>query len=289
VTHYIAEKPANRIDRRFETLKVAKRKALIPFMTAGDPSPDWTIALMHRLVDEGADLLELGVPFSDPTADGPVIQASSERAISRGVSLASVLEIVREFREKDVGTPVILMGYLNPLERFGHAQFCEAAARAGVDGLLLVDCPPEEMGDLRQEMDRAGVHPICLVAPTTTPERRRVIGGFAAGFVYYVSFKGITGADRIDTASLLEPLTALRDATPLPIVVGFGVKDASTAAAVSEIADGVVIGSALVALLADADSEESALERISQFVAPVRRAMDNTGAKGPKAAGQAIS
>lgn len=277
---------SNRIDTRFKVLKEAGRKALIPFLTAGDPSPDWTVPLMHRLVEEGADLLELGVPFSDPTADGPVIQAASERAIRRGVSLSGVLAMVRDFRAGDDETPVVLMGYLNPVERFGHARFCEAAADAGVDGLLMVDCPPEEMGGLRRCMDSAGIHPICMVAPTTTPERRRMIAGFAGGFVYYVSFKGITGADRLDVESILAPLAALREATALPLVVGFGVKGPDSAAAVAGCADGVVIGSALVALLADAESEEDALERIGRFVAPVRRAMDNTALKP---ADQAVS
>lgn len=278
----------NRITRRFERLAAEGRKALIPFVTAGDPSPDWTVAVMHRLVEAGADLLELGVPFSDPTADGPVIQASSERAIRRGVSLARVLDLVREFRADDDTTPVILMGYMNPLERFGHRRFCETATAAGVDGLLLVDCPPEEMRELRQYMDEAGIYPVCLVAPTTTSARKQMIAGFAAGFIYYVSFKGITGADRLDTTSLTVPLAELRHYSDLPVVVGFGVKDAGGAAAVADVADGVVIGSALVSLLADADSEADALERARSFVAPIRRAMDNTG-PASTAAGQAVS
>lgn len=266
----------NRIDRRFRELENQDRTALIPFLTAGDPSPEWTVAMMHRLVKEGADLLELGVPFSDPTADGPVIQTASERAIERGVSLKLVLEMVKMFRQVDDQTPVILMGYMNPIERFGYQAFSSAAAHAGVDGVLLVDCPPEEMGRFRTYLDDAGVYPICLVAPTTTHTRMQMIGAFAAGFVYYVSFKGITGANRLDATSLIGPLTALRETTELPLVVGFGVKDADSAASVASCAQGVVIGSALVALLTDANSEEEALQRISEFVAPVRQAMDNT-------------
>lgn len=277
---------SNRIDIRFQALRGAGRKALIPFLTAGDPSPSWTVALMHRLVDEGADLLELGVPFSDPTADGPVIQAASERAIRRGVNLRGVLAMVSEFRAGDDETPVVLMGYLNPVERFGYSRFCQSAAEAGVDGFLMVDCPPEEMGTLRDAMDPVGIHAVCLVAPTTTDDRKRMIAGFAGGFVYYVSFKGITGADRLDVESLLAPIAALREATTLPLVVGFGIKDAGSAAAVAACADGVVIGSALVAQLADAASEEDALGRIRSFVAPVRRAMDNTALKP---ADQAVS
>jgi tryptophan synthase alpha chain len=266
----------NRIDRRFRELENQDRAALIPFLTAGDPSPEWMVAMMHRLVEEGADLLELGVPFSDPTADGPVIQASSERAIKCGVSLRLVLEMVRKFRLLDDQTPVILMGYLNPIERFGYKAFSSAAADAGVDGVLLVDCPPEEMGRFRTCLDDAGVYPICLVAPTTTPSRMQMIGAFSAGFVYYVSFKGITGANRLDADSLIGPLTKLRETTELPLVVGFGIKDADSAASVAACAQGVVIGSALVALLADADSEAEALQLISEFVAPIRQAMDNT-------------
>ena len=231
---------------------------------------------MHRLVEEGADILELGVPFSDPTADGPVIQAASERAIKRDVSLARVLEMVRVFRQIDDETPVILMGYINPIERFGYENIGPAASDSGVDALLIVDCPPEEMGPLRAHMDRAGIYPICLVAPTTTPERKHMIAAFAAGFVYYVSFKGITGANRLDAQSLIEPLAQLRQLTDLPLVVGFGIKDAEGAAAVAACAQGVVIGSALVALLAEAASEDQALRCVSQFVAPIRQALDNT-------------
>ncbi|MDT8320511.1 MAG: tryptophan synthase subunit alpha, partial [Xanthomonadales bacterium] len=187
---------SNRIDIRFEQLGAAGRSALIPFITAGDPQPAWTVGIMHALVAAGADVLELGVPFSDPMADGPVIQAASERAIANGMGLQQVLDMVQRFREGDGETPVVLMGYLNPIERFGYAPFCAAASAAGVDGLLLVDCPPEEMVNLRPAMDAAGVHPICLVAPTTTPQRMAVIGRQARGYLYYVSFKGITGADR---------------------------------------------------------------------------------------------
>lgn len=270
---------SNRIDRRFEALTAAGRKALIPFMTAGDPSPEWTVSLMHQLVACGADLLELGVPFSDPTADGPVIQAASERAIGRGVSLARVIGMVARFRERDSDTPVVLMGYMNPVERYGHARFAVDAAQAGVDGILTVDCPPEEMQGLRRHLDKAGVYPICLVAPTTGRRRKQLIAGFAAGFVYYVSFKGITGADRLEAPALREPLREVREFTRLPLVVGFGVKDAEGARAVAEHADGVVIGSALVDLLAKAQSEQEAQRSLAAFVAPIRQAMDNTACK----------
>ena len=245
----------NRIDRCFEALSGDGGKALIPFITAGDPDPDWSVAIMHALADAGADLLELGVPFSDPAADGPVIQAASERAISRGVGLKQVLEIVNGFRQHDRTTPVVLMGYLNPIERYGHAQFARDAASAGVDGILMVDCPPEEMVRMRGQLDACGIYPICLVAPTTTPDRMERIARQAAGYLYYVSFKGITGADRLQQASLAEPLAELRNHSELPIAVGFGIKDPQSAAAVARVADGVVIGSALIERLLDARSE----------------------------------
>jgi tryptophan synthase alpha chain len=267
---------SNRIDHRFETLRGAGRTALIPFITAGDPSPSWTAAIMHALVDAGADILELGVPFSDPAADGPVIQVASERAIARGVTLAGVLEMVTQFREKDADTPVVLMGYLNPIERYGHAAFARDAGKAGVDGILMVDCPPEEMAHLRGELDGQGIYPICLVAPTTTPQRMEYIASQASGYIYYVSFKGITGANRLEEASLEAPLAQLRHYSSLPIAVGFGIKGPESAAAVSGLADGVVIGSALIERLADATSESDACERAADFVAPIRAAMDNS-------------
>ena len=267
---------SNRIDRRFEELAAVGRKALIPFVTVGDPDPDWTADIMHALVDGGSDLLELGVPFSDPTADGPVIQQASERAIAKGVSLCSVLDAVRSFREQDGDTPVVLMGYLNPIERYGYESFADDASAAGVDGILLVDCPPEEMSLLREGLDRSGIHPICLVAPTTTEARMERIGKQAGGYIYYVSFKGITGAARLDTAALEKPLKTLRRHSGLPLAVGFGIKDAESAAAVAGVADGVVIGSALVSRLAEARSREDACERARAFLAPIRAAMDNS-------------
>jgi len=265
----------NRIDQRFSELRGAARKALIPFITAGDPHPDWSADIMHELVDAGADILELGVPFSDPMADGPVIQEAGERAIAKGVSLRVVLDCVREFRRGDQQTPVVLMGYMNPVERYGHAAFARDAAAAGVDGILLVDCPPEEMGELSPHLAAAGVMQICLVAPTTTPERMELIAREAQGYIYYVSFKGITGADRLDQAGIVEPLKEIRRHTTLPIAVGFGIKGPETAAAVAQVADAVVIGSALVQALAPADSLVIARQNARAFLAPVRAAMDN--------------
>jgi tryptophan synthase alpha chain len=267
---------SNRIDACFERLAESGRTALVPFITAGDPQPAWTVDIMHALVAAGADLLELGVPFSDPAADGPVIQQASERAIAKGVSLKSVLAFVAQFREKDRDTPVVLMGYLNPLERYGYEAFARDASAAGVDGILLVDCPPEEMTELRPGMDQHNVYPVCLVAPTTTAERMELIARQAAGYLYYVSFKGITGANRLDASSLSEPIEELRSHSGLPVAVGFGIKDADSAAAVAAVADGVVIGSALVSSLAEAHSAEDACAIAAAFLAPVREGMDNS-------------
>lgn len=266
---------SNRIDKRFESLKAKNKAALIPFITAGDPAPDWAVDVMHALVAAGSDLIEMGVPFSDPAADGPVIQKASERAIEKGVSLTSVLGFVRQFRETDAKTPVVLMGYLNPIERYGYEKFAHDAAASGVDGILLVDCPPEEMNLLRQGLDKHAIHPVFLVAPTTTEERMERIGRQSGGYIYYVSFKGITGANKLDAKSLVAPLETLHRISGLPLAVGFGIKDAESAAEVAEIADGVVIGSALVASLAQASSSGDACERAQAFLAPIREAMDN--------------
>ena len=266
----------NRIDAQFERLAGEGRTALIPFLTAGDPDPDWTPGIMRALVEAGADLIELGVPFSDPMADGPVIQEASERAIRRGTGLRQVLEMVRRFRAEDERTPVVLMGYLNPVERFGYEAFAREGSAAGVDGILLVDCPPEEMGGLRPSMDAAGMYAICLVAPTTTPQRVETIARKAQGYIYYVSFKGITGADRLDQSGLAAPLEEIRRHSSLPLAVGFGIKGPESAAAVAGLADGVVIGSALIESISSAESEEDARARAAGFLAPIRAAMDNT-------------
>ncbi len=263
------------MDTRFDTLSRAGRTALVPFITVGDPDPAWTVDIMHALVNSGADLLELGVPFSDPVADGPVIQLASERAISRGVTLRSVLDTVETFRCHDADTPIVLMGYLNPIERYGHAAFAGDAARAGVDGVLLVDCPPEEMAHLRGHLDEHGIYPIHLVAPTTTSERLQFIAEQSRGFLYYVSVEGVTGASGLDAAGLCEPLREIRSYSDLPIAVGFGIKTADDAAAIAGLADAVVIGSALVEQVHNAGSRDDACERVKGFLAPIRHAMDN--------------
>ncbi len=266
---------SNRLDTRFEALSRSGRKALVPFITMGDPDPEWMVDILHALVKSGSDVLELGVPFSDPAADGPVIQMASERAISRGVTLRSVVDAVATFRCRDPDTPVVLMGYLNPIERYGYAAFARDAARAGVDGILTVDCPPEEMKALRDCLDEQGIYPIFLVAPTTTSARLRFIAGQARGYLYYVSFKGITGANSLDRASLAGPLGEIRSCSDLPLAVGFGIKTAEDAAAVADLADAVVIGSALVEQVRNAVSCDDACERVMGFLAPIRHAMDN--------------
>jgi tryptophan synthase alpha chain len=245
-------------------------------MTAGDPEPDWAVDVMHSLVDAGADLIELGVPFSDPMADGTVIQLASERAIEKQVSLSGVLQMVEVFRQTDTRTPVVLMGYMNPVEHYGRTRFPAAATAAGVDGLLLVDCPPEERGDLGDAMSESGLDGICLVAPTTTRDRVKDISSHASGFIYYVSLKGITGAGQLDSAGLVEPVSQIREFSDLPVAVGFGIKNAGMAVSVAEHADAVVIGSALVEALAVAENKEDACSIAAAFVAPVRQSLDNT-------------
>lgn len=265
----------NRIDARFAKLRSAGRTALIPYATAGDPRPEVTVPLMHALVQAGADVLELGVPFSDPMADGPVIQQACERALLHHVGLQRVLDMVAEFRRRDEETPVVLMGYLNPIEVMGYAPFAAAAAQAGVDGVLTVDLPPEEGQELIAQLRRRGVHPIFLLAPTTTPERIRTICESASGFVYYVSLKGVTGAASLDLAAVAGKLREVRAVTNLPIGVGFGIRDKETAAKVAAIADAVVVGSALVSRIgALAAMPDKIPAHAAELIAEMRGAMD---------------
>ncbi len=263
----------SRIDRRFAALKAAGHTGLIPFVTAGDPSPEHMVALMHALVDAGADLIELGVPFSDPMADGPVIQHASERAIAKGVGLADVLDWVEAFRQRDADTPVVLMGYLNPVEIHGYACFAQEAAEAGVDGVLLVDCPLEESAVLQPLRD-AGLQQILLAAPTTAPARMARLCGSARGFLYYVSFAGITGAAQLSTSDIAAQVAGVRARANVPVAVGFGIRDAASAVAVSKFADAVVIGSALVERLAGATDAADIAERARGFLQPIRAALD---------------
>jgi tryptophan synthase alpha chain len=262
----------NRIDRRFAWLQSTARKALVPFVTAGDPSREATVPVMHALVHAGADVIELGVPFSDPMADGPTIQRSSERALARGVGIDYVLGCVREFRSRDADTPVVLMGYLNPVEIRGPRRFAEAAAEAGVDGILLVDLPPEEAAEFREAFEASGVALILLASPTSSQARLDMLKSLARGYLYYVSFAGVTGAaDRLDASAASERLRMIRAAAAVPVVAGFGIRDAASAAAMAADADGVVVGSALVSAIADATDPAAAAR---DFLAPLRAALD---------------
>jgi tryptophan synthase alpha chain len=265
----------SRIASTFDALRQAGKKALIPFVTAGDPSPDITVGLMHTLVEAGADMLELGVPFSDPMADGPVIQRASERALEHHVSMSDVLGMVKRFREKDQQTPIVLMGYLNPIEVMGYARFAAAAADAGVDGAITVDIPPQEAHDLLIELGKYQIDPIFLLAPTSTDARIRMITQAASGFVYYVSLKGVTGAATLDIAAVEDKIAQIRQTTDLPIGVGFGISDAETAGKMSKISDAVIVGSALVRKIEENRDDAQAITRAaSELISGMRQAMD---------------
>lgn len=265
----------NRITHVFSSLRMQGKVALIPFVTAGDPQPTVTVPLLHAMVAAGADLLELGIPFSDPMADGPVIQRSSERALANGITLHDCLNMVRVFREQNSNTPIILMGYLNPIEAMGYQQFARQAGESGVDGVLIVDVPPEESADLLTALHSHAIAPIYLLAPTSTPERIQRICATASGFVYYVSIKGITGASHLDIATVKERLAMIRTITKLPLGVGFGIHNAENAASMAEIADAVIIGSAIVKRIeALQDQPVAILAAITQFLTSLRTAID---------------
>ncbi len=265
----------SRLAARFATLQEQGRTALIPYITGGDPQPSVTVPLMHALVAAGADVLEVGVPFSDPMADGPVIQAACERALEHHVSLRQILEMVATFRLQDAQTPVVLMGYLNPVEVMGYEVFARAAREAGVDGVLTVDLPPEEAHDLVLNLKAVQLDPIFLAAPNSDDERIRLMTQNGGGFLYYVSFKGVTGANRLDVQSVKDKLTRIRRNTELPVGVGFGISDAESAARIAEFADAVVVGSALVKRIAAlVDRPEQIPGQAPQVIAEMRAAMD---------------
>ncbi len=265
----------SRIKPKLESLKRAGRKALIPFITAGDPTPEFTVPALHALVEAGADIIELGVPFSDPMADGPVIQRASERALAHKMSLRKVLEQVREFRQKDDSTPVVLMGYLNPVESLGYRNFVDKAREVGVDGVLTVDMPPEESSEFLPMLDESGIDPIFLLAPNSTAERIAKMGQLGSGYLYYVSLKGVTGASHLNLDDVARKIKEIRQLTSLPIAVGFGVKNAETAAAISKLGDGVVVGSALVSKIEAAGGDTSlALKEITSLISSMRSSLD---------------
>jgi len=266
----------SRIAQVMATLKENGRKALIPYITAGDPHPDQTVDLMHALVSAGADIIELGVPFSDPMADGPVIQLACERALRHGTSMRQVLGMVKTFRQKDADTPIVLMGYLNPMEAMGYEAFADAAADAGVDGILTVDLPPEEAEDVAPLFTARQLDPIFLLAPTTTEDRIRGISEHCSGYVYYVSVKGVTGSSQINVGNVADKVKRIRDLTALPVGVGFGIRDAETAAAVARISDGAIVGSVLVNAIAEnQDNPEQLKKVLTGILQPMREALDN--------------
>jgi len=257
----------------FERLKAQGRKALIPFITAGDPGAELTVPLMQALVEAGADIIELGVPFSDPMADGPTIQRASERALARGMSLKKVLALVADFRKSNDTTPVVLMGYANPIEAMGVDTFAAAAQAAGVDGVLVVDYPPEESTEFSAAMQQCGLDPIFLLAPTSTDARIAGTAKVASGYVYYVSLKGVTGSAALDVDAVAARLPAIRERTGLPVGVGFGIRDADTAARIARIADAVVVGSRIIEEI-EQSTPETACARVKALVAGIRQGMD---------------
>ncbi len=266
----------SRLKNRFDELAKTGRKALIPFITAGDPSPEFTIPLMHAMVKAGADVIELGVPFSDPMADGPVIQRASERALEHHMGLRKVLTMVMEFRKTDQQTPVVLMGYLNPIEIMGYEEFANAAHRAQVDGVLTVDLPPEEAENCVALLKAREIDQIFLLAPNSSSERIRKMDAVGSGYLYYVSLKGVTGAGHIDTADVARKLAQIKENTQLPVGVGFGVKDAETAQTVAHLADGVVVGSALISKIEEnLINPEKAQSEIIELLTSMRQAMDS--------------
>lgn len=263
----------SRIQKAFDRLNAEGRKALIPFITAGDPDAAMTLPLMHALVEAGADVIELGVPFSDPMADGPTIQRASERALAKGMSLRKVLQLVSAFRTEDDRTPVVLMGYANPIEAMGLERFAEKAAQSGVDGVLVVDYPPEEAEKFCAAMKANGMDPIFLIAPTSTAERIAQVAKIASGYVYYVSLAGVTGSGALNVDAVAQKLPAIREKTGLPVGVGFGIRDAATAARIAAFADAVVVGSRIIEEI-EKSTAETACANVKALVADIRRGVD---------------
>jgi len=263
----------SRIQGRFQALAKAKRKALIPYITAGDPHPSLTVPLLRGLVEAGADILELGVPFSDPMADGPVVQRSGERALKHGVGLADVLKMVSEFRKADSATPLVLMGYANPIEAMGTSTFLSSAKAAGVDGVIVVDYPPEECAEFAEGAKAHDIDPVFLLAPTSTDKRIHEVARRGSGYLYYVSLRGVTGASHLDLSDVATRIPKIRAATKLPIGVGFGIRDAESARRIAQTADAVVIGSRIIQEI-EAGAADQAVSRVKAFLKPIREALD---------------
>jgi len=263
----------NRIAQTFASLQRNQKKALIPFITAGDPEPGMTVQLMHQLVESGSDIIELGVPFSDPMADGPTIQRSSERALQFHVSLNTVFDMVAEFRQTDKQTPIVLMGYANPVEAMGYAAFAAKASESGIDGVLIVDYPPEESEEWVSRLSEKNIDAIFLLSPTTLQQRIAQISKLAKGYIYYVSLKGVTGASHLDLADVKKMLEQIRSVISIPIGVGFGIRDGETAHAVADMADAVVIGSRIIEEI-EQSSKNDVLNNVGQLIATLRQAID---------------
>ncbi|HJV85636.1 MAG TPA: tryptophan synthase subunit alpha [Noviherbaspirillum sp.] len=263
----------SRIQSTLSALAAKSKKGLIPFITAGDPAPELTVPLMHALVAGGADIIELGVPFSDPMADGPVIQRASERALANGVGMHQVLQFVTEFRKSNQSTPVVLMGYANPIEHMGESTFIQNAKQAGVDGVLVVDYPPEECQDFAASLKEAGLDPIFLLAPTSTDERIEEVGKIASGYVYYVSLKGVTGSGHLDLGAVASKIPAIKQHVKVPVGVGFGIRDAATAKAIASVSDAVVIGSRIIQELENTP-RDNAVQAVQAFISGIRKALD---------------
>jgi tryptophan synthase alpha chain len=263
----------SRIQGRFQALARERRKGLIPYITAGDPHPSLTVPLMRAVVEAGADIIELGVPFSDPMADGPVIQRAGERALKHGVGLSDVLQLVGQFRQADKNTPVVLMGYANPIEAMGVDKFIAQARKADIDGVIVVDYPPEECEQFAAAAKKHDIDPIFLLAPTSTDKRIEQVGRVGSGYLYYVSLRGITGAGHIDLGDVAARIPKIRAATKLPIGVGFGIRDAESARRVAQTADAVVIGSRIIQEIEEAGADK-AVARVKAFLKPIREALD---------------
>jgi tryptophan synthase alpha chain len=264
---------ATRIGEKFARLKAQNKKALVAFVTAGDPSREITVPLMHAMVKSGVDVIELGVPFSDPMAEGPVIQRSSERALALGVGMADVFAYVAEFRKTDLETPIVLMGYANPIEHMGLKVFGDRAKAAGVDGVIVVDYPPEESQELLETMDAVSIDIVYLLSPTSTAERIEMVANVGRGYIYYVSLKGVTGAANIDTAEVASAVAKIKAKTGLPIGVGFGIRDGETARRVADVADAVIIGSRIIQEM-EKSSPDAAIKNVQTLLQSIRNAMD---------------
>jgi tryptophan synthase alpha chain len=264
----------SRIAGTFEALRARGRKALIPYVVAGDPFADATVEIMLAMAAAGADVIELGVPFSDPMADGPVIQKAGERALAKGIGMSQVLAMVRDFRARNQTTPIVLMGYANPVERYGVDRFVTDASAAGVDGVLVVDYPPEECEAFAANLRASALDPIFLLAPTSTEARMAHVGRIASGYVYYVSLKGVTGAGHLDIGAVATMVPRIKAFVKLPVGVGFGIRDAATARAVADVSDAVVIGTALVQLL-ESCARDNVAAAAGEFIAGIRAALDS--------------